>query len=298
MRGTTLPARVQRRECQYFNPRSPCGERRELVVSSISSQQFQSTLPLRGTTETSKLTAQNLIFQSTLPLRGTTYMFGYRACQNFYFNPRSPCGERLCASASMSVCISFQSTLPLRGTTTLCASPDERYYFNPRSPCGERRGEHVGQHRQVHISIHAPLAGNDRQAEVSEHGHEYFNPRSPCGERRGITCDWAHASDFNPRSPCGERRSRRRRPCSGRYFNPRSPCGERRYMTDESPCYRNFNPRSPCGERHENKKNIANLTISIHAPLAGNDTKTRKTLRILLFQSTLPLRGTTLGRNR
>ena len=217
----------------------------------------------------------------------------------------------------MSVCISFQSTLPLRGTTTLCASPDERYYFNPRSPCGERRGEHVGQHRQVHISIHAPLAGNDRQAEVSEHGHEYFNPRSPCGERRGITCDWAHASDFNPRSPCGERRSRRRRPCSGRYFNPRSPCGERLTVMVSSPVACLFQSTLPLrGTTALYAGHTRVLLISIHAPLAGNDrlagiNHTRianfnprspcgerpKQMYLVpfckLFQSTLPLRGTT-----
>ena len=38
-------------------------------------------------------------------------------------------------------------------------------YFNPRSPCGER---HVAQHQERHaecISIHAPRAGSDLEAE-------------------------------------------------------------------------------------------------------------------------------------
>ena len=56
----------------YFNPRSPCGERRFLVPSAFASKAFQSTLPLRGAT--------------------IQRMWLRRALKDF--NPRSPCGER------------------------------------------------------------------------------------------------------------------------------------------------------------------------------------------------------------
>ena len=56
----------------------------------------------------------------------------------FYFNPRSPCGERTAAAGPLPP--------PLD--------------FNPRSPCGERTA--IYHHRlSDHISIHAPHAGSD-----------------------------------------------------------------------------------------------------------------------------------------
>ena len=57
-----------------------------------------------------------------------------------YFNPRSPCGERLNIDSDAVIDALFQPTLPVRGATAstpLTAS--ENIDFNPRSPCGERR---------------------------------------------------------------------------------------------------------------------------------------------------------------
>ena len=57
-----------------------------------------------------------------------------------YFNPRSPCGERLNHTADGLFAGGFQSTLPVWGATP---ASEERMlpssYFNPRSPCGERQ---------------------------------------------------------------------------------------------------------------------------------------------------------------
>ena len=56
-----------------------------------------------------------------------------------YFNPRSPCGERLPGRAGRCLTILFQSSLPVRGATAIrTPSPMDAIYFNPRSPCGER----------------------------------------------------------------------------------------------------------------------------------------------------------------
>ena len=58
-----------------------------------------------------------------------------------------------------------------------------------------------------------------------------------------------------------------------------------------------FNPRSPCGERPLLCHNGSSpLTISIHAPRAGSDACFLLfRLLLLLFQSTLPVRGATFG---
>ena len=59
----------------------------------------------------------------------------------------------------------------------------------------------------------------------------------------------------------------------------------------------NFNPRSPCGERRRKRGEPKSVClISIHAPRAGSDRYTFDAqLQEAAFQSTLPVRGATLG---
>ena len=78
-----------------------------------------------------------------------------------YFNPRSPCGERLL------------SDIRRFGPT----------YFNPRSPCGERLCDGFEAASDFAISIHAPRVGSDRVMGGFVDDKIDFNPRSPCGER-------------------------------------------------------------------------------------------------------------------
>ena len=169
---------------KYFNPRSPCGERRPAVgdlghVAAISihaplagsdsasamrvtaALAFQSTLPLRGATTVLASSMASLVFQSTLPLRGATPWARAGASARRNFNPRSPCGER-----------------------RRCRSlPQARSNFNPRSPCGERPAGLAAMTKRSFISIHAPLAGSDRAGPSRDSACSDFNPRSPCGER-------------------------------------------------------------------------------------------------------------------
>ena len=172
--------------------------------------------------------------------------------------------------------------------------------FNPRSPCGERlivfmlfmvdrpfqstlpvRGATSGESGNAAasgISIHAPRAGSDNAANRMGCVDTDFNPRSPCGERpaqAGVI--HRRFKDFNPRSPCGER--------------PRPQAFRSRR--------RNFNPRSPCGERlAHTERDASGNEISIHAPRAGSDSLgSHVRVKVNGFQSTLPVRGATAGRN-
>ena len=105
----------------YFNPRSPCGERRQ----PHKRYDFQ------------------LVFQSTLPVWGATIVRPCSSSPTSYFNPRSPCGERPAATSTSTAATIFQSTLPVWGATRRRFRLDfRRFYFNPRSPCGERRKWH------------------------------------------------------------------------------------------------------------------------------------------------------------
>ena len=147
----------------YFNPRSPCGERRKQTGQNSAVCVFQSTLPVRGATVPQKTQdcARAISihapragsdsgqpdeddtfsrFQSTLPVRGATAFdaasrYGAMSFQSTlpvrgatppdlsyhlmvdYFNPRSPCGERLFKLRQPFIILRFQSTLPVRGAT-------------------------------------------------------------------------------------------------------------------------------------------------------------------------------------
>ena len=102
----------------YFNPRSPCGERRLYAESRLAEYKFQSTLPVRGATMTIPPSPWlPTAFQSTLPVRGATARSHFMRRPKNYFNPRSPCGERLGRCLYIAVIMDF----------------------NPRSPCGERQ---------------------------------------------------------------------------------------------------------------------------------------------------------------
>ena len=118
VRGATLPMGDLTCPMDYFNPRSPCGERHysltiyyyEDIFQStlpvrgatpcspfyhILGAKFQSTLPVRGATGHDKRNERRQIFQSTLPVRGVTANWKVLDTLVLYFNPRSPCGERL-----------------------------------------------------------------------------------------------------------------------------------------------------------------------------------------------------------
>ena len=149
---------------EYFNPRSPDGERPMIYFSFSSVALFQSTLPGWG---------------ATSPLA---------ACRRHrrHFNPRSPDGERLAvrspkvrvfafqstlpgwgATAGQQVrhalAVQFQSTLPGWGATDEWRNPlPTPQNFNPRSPDGERRGRRAEALLVAEISIHAPRMGSDK----------------------------------------------------------------------------------------------------------------------------------------
>ena len=99
------------------------------------------------------------------------------------FNPHSPCGERLCDTASHTRAANFNPHSPCGERPVRCRQSWRAGYFNPHSPCGERRYvQEVANH--LDISIHTPLAGSDWLGRDPAAVRCDFNPHSPCGERR------------------------------------------------------------------------------------------------------------------
>ena len=103
--------------------------------------EFQSTLPVWGATGVFCFPAGSERISIHAPRVGSDPSTAGRPSSDYYFNPRSPCGER-----QWVVC----------GWLVRCIN------FNPRSPCGERPRKLEDTRKRANISIHAPRVGSDK----------------------------------------------------------------------------------------------------------------------------------------
>ena len=117
-RGATILTRQRVTPPNAFQPTLPARGATVHGCAYLYAFKFQPTLPARGATMPPIVSLLFCaLFQPTLPARGATTQPSRNSQQHFYFNPRSPHGER---------------PVHLYNNT-------ECYYFNPRSPHGERR---------------------------------------------------------------------------------------------------------------------------------------------------------------
>ena len=212
LRGATAAGMVLSPPRPHFNPRAPCGARRDRRRGDYARADISIHAPLAGRDsgrprwqvqahisihaplagrdcrhDFSDISASR--FQSTRPLRGATIHGSHEKAGRNHFNPRAPCGARLKELQDRLTEIAFQSTRPLRGATF--------------------QGIPFGL--SCKISIHAPLAGCDGQPWIFRCSTRNFNPRTPCGVRLCKTSGHRRSAYFNPRTPCGVRQS-----CTGR----------------------------------------------------------------------------------
>ncbi len=118
LRGTSVQEPDDPRRVTHFYPRSPCGERLDVIQYTYATDQFLSTFPLRGTSPA---------MRRPRPTR-----------RHFY--PRSPCGERLQGELHGRVSRKISIHVPLAGNVRALQPVDHfNQYFYPRSPCGERQ---------------------------------------------------------------------------------------------------------------------------------------------------------------
>ena len=170
----------------------------------------------------------------------------------------------------------FQSTHPLRGATGILEAIPQI----------------------IAISIHAPLAGCDVAATEATLALLNFNPRTPCGVRpEWVAILTPIITDFNPRTPCGVRRLPIEGLTEAANISIHAPlAGCDGLTTEQATETYNFNPRTPCGVRPQRWStpsktltfqsthplrgatpvflcDVVALVISIHAPLAGCDSR-------------------------
>ncbi len=117
MRGATAGDLQDMRILFHFNPRAPCGARRDEVVAICESGRISIHAPHAGRdTDSLPTVLEKGEFQSTRPMRGATRCNLRQLEQREHFNPRAPCGARRMTDAFTC----------------------RRSYFNPRAPCGAR----------------------------------------------------------------------------------------------------------------------------------------------------------------
>ena len=146
----------------YFNPRTPCGVRREDSVTMKLSEIFQSTHPLRGATGTLQSGTVGEGISIHAPLAGCDETVTYEKARLY---------------------ISIHA--PLAG----CDKRQDKYGaakrdFNPRTPCGVR---HVGLragHQHGHFNPRTPCGVRPPISFACAATMLYFNPRTPCGVRQ------------------------------------------------------------------------------------------------------------------
>ena len=110
--------RRSRRRSSHFNPRTPCGVRRNRHTGGLTWTRFQSTHPLRGATDHRVLFRHAVPISIHAPLAGCDPDLRASHSHKAHFNPRTPCGVR-----------------PL----FLTVSNSTLLHFNPRTPCGVRQ---------------------------------------------------------------------------------------------------------------------------------------------------------------
>ncbi len=147
-------------------------------------------------------------FQSSLPAWGAAFLYEPSILTQYYFNPRSPHGERLpfnlhfTGQRTISILAprmgsgldvfpirldahGFQSSLPAWGAAAKHSIPlREKLYFNPRSPHGERLDD--GDLILVYndISILAPRMGSGERMVHMERSYDIsiLAPRMGSGQ--------------------------------------------------------------------------------------------------------------------
>ena len=115
-----------------------------------------------------------------------------------------------------------------------------------------------------------------------------FNPRTPCGVRRRpwiVSVFSIKISIHAPHAGCDRVLGRMRKRCEP-YFNPRTPCGVRLIRWTVEIRRKEFQSTHPMRGATTRGTEVERISrISIHAPHAGCDSKTRQNHHVPLHKT-------------
>ena len=258
-----------------FNPRSPCGERRNIGRCNKVDLLFQSTLPVRGATLNRSYQVPPSLISIHAPRAGSDFFVLRQIVLGLGISIHAPRAGSDGATARGRRCGRvFQSTLPVRGATTYQAlSKEYREDFNPRSPCGERPYQALSKEYREDFNPRS-RAGSDRTGGGLPCSSRRFQSTLPVRGATSLHRQHYRLVQISIHAPRAGSDHRQARPASRQWIFqstlpvrgatlPRLYGGRRDFY---------FNPRSPCGERPSQLSGVTSLVmISIHAPRAGSD---------------------------
>ena len=147
-------------------------------------------------------------------------------------------------------------------------------YFNPRTPCGVRPECALIENLYLGISIHAPLAGCDYTSPLACRSHPHFNPRTPCGVRPADVTARDEQIAFQSTHPLRGATWRLRTWQRLQKFQSTHPLRGATSAAAASPLRARFQSTHPLrGATRYRQVFRQHEQISIHAPLAGCDSK-------------------------
>ena len=126
---------------KHFNPRTPCGVRREPELASRKQFCISIHAPHAGCDAAIKRALGFAVtFQSTHPMRGATQSVSPNPGQGRHFNPRTPCGVRRHGNIKTTSPSTYFNPRTPCGVRLAAPPPASRFCanFNPRTPCGVR----------------------------------------------------------------------------------------------------------------------------------------------------------------
>ena len=282
---------------------------------------FQPTLPARGATPRGTDATGCPPISTHAPRTGSDLGTPSPLRAQFYFNPRSPHGERQLLAAVSFCAEGFQPTLPARGATLSVAGKRAGIHISTHAPrtgsdlghaCADARGD---------ISTHAPRTGSDRrlwygysattifQPTLPARGatfvepdsfeiYSHFNPRSPHGERPRPLTTVMKSQRFQPTLPARGATARSRRKSTSRpRFQPTLPArGATLKVLVLAAVTGHFNPRSPHGERRTGRNAPRRVAdFNPRSPHGERRIVASGSSSPMPFQPTLPARGATAG---
>ena len=241
---------------RYFNPRSPCGERQCQFSKMIKNKEFQSTLPVWGATAAIMSGDETMKrFQSTLPVWGATLEKSPLFQKISDFNPRSPCGERPRHTFIAGELTKFQSTLPVWGATPVRALYILARAISIHAPRVGSDNKYLQDDKQAHISIHAPRVGSDREAKLDEQLSNIFQSTLPVWGATLPHPGCAGLRRFQSTLPVWGATDAQDVTALDNQFQSTLPVwGATSTVMSSGAMSRYFNPRSPCGERRRYRR--------------------------------------------
>ena len=250
--GRDIPAIAMRTKTRNFNPRAPCGARRNIRhLLFVGMNNFNPRAPCGARPGSRRHGSHYMSISTHAPLAGRDQIAFLIQVTVVIFQPTRPLRGATLTATDISLELRFQPTRPLRGATQTMTM----------TAC------------RLIISTHAPLAGRDdiKVSRISYIGN--FNPRAPCGARLRSCKSRNRQRDFNPRAPCGARPDAFDVSVDmSNGFQPTRPLRGATARTEKAKNRFEISTHAPLAGRDSFFSYSSKyLYISTHAPLAGRD---------------------------